>query len=670
MIVLFAGTTEGRELSQWMSSKMIRHIVCVATEYGEKIMKGQGTGEYMELHEGRMDSEGMYDLIKSEGAKLVIDSTHPYAVEAGRNIKNAAERAGAEYIRVERAAMERSDYKKISYFNNAGECAEYLAGKAGNILLTTGSKDLSAYSQDSELRKRLFVRVLPGKESLEACENCGISGRQIIAMQGPFTEEMNLAMIRQFDIAFIVSKDSGKAGGIQEKIQAAEASGIEMCMIEGKKEEGSGISIAAAKNYIEKNCLSGKPRKISIISCGMAGPGSITKAAQAALSEAEIVFGAKRLLEAMDVRKPSHPYYLAKDIIPELEKTSADAAVMFSGDAGFHSGANKFVKALKNEIEAGKLNADIQIYAGVSSPAALAAEFGICWDDAELISLHGACGADQISRLIEAVKHSSKIFALLSGLQDLREIGKALQNASLDHCRVLAGRNLGSDVAGVFELTAQECEHISEEGLYSIFVINDRPQARHVSAGISDDEFIRGSVPMTKESIRTLSISKLRLREDSIVYDIGSGTGSVSVEMALLSPQIKVYAIERKSEAVELSKENIKKFGLRNIEVTEAEAPEGLGSLPVPTHAFIGGSGGKLKETIKKLLEMNPSVRIVINAVTLETLKELTDIETIFDIEDFEMICISASKSRKLGAYHMMQSENPVWICSFQGTVK
>ena len=163
------------------------------------------------------------------------------------------------------------------------------------------------------------------------------------------------------------------------------------------------------------------------------------------------------------------------------------------------------------------------------------------------------------------------------------------------------------------------------------------------------------------------SIAKLHLKADSVVYDIGSGTGSIAVEMASLSPDITVYAIERKPEAVELIKQNAAKFGLSNIKVVEGYAPEGLEDLPAPTHAFIGGSGGNMDKIVQLLLEKNAAVRVCANAVSLETLEELKHLEDEFELKDFSLVQLAAIRTGKVGSYTMMKAENPVWICTFSG---
>lgn len=195
-----------------------------------------------------------------------------------------------------------------------------------------------------------------------------------------------------------------------------------------------------------------------------------------------------------------------------------------------------------------------------------------------------------------------------------------------------------------------------------------------ITPGIADEEFIRGKVPMTKQEIRVASVCKLHLQEDSVAYDIGSGTGSVSVEIARLSPRIKVFAVDSNPEAAELTRQNAQKFSLKNIEIVQGEAPSILKDLPRPTHAFIGGSGGKMEEIIESLCKKNPKIRIVINAVTLESISKIEKIcHSEFDsksnfqlLKNCEVTQFFITKSQKLGNYNLLKAENPVFICTLE----
>ncbi|MCQ2240064.1 precorrin-6Y C5,15-methyltransferase (decarboxylating) subunit CbiT [Treponema sp.] len=186
-----------------------------------------------------------------------------------------------------------------------------------------------------------------------------------------------------------------------------------------------------------------------------------------------------------------------------------------------------------------------------------------------------------------------------------------------------------------------------------------------ITHGIKDSEFIRGEVPMTKEEVRIISISKLELTENSILYDIGSGTGSIAIESAQLSPSINVFAIEANPIAVDLIRQNKEKFKADNIEIIEGFAPSVLESLPIPTHAFIGGTKGNLKSILETLYKKNPKMRIVMNAISLESISEMADASKTFRIVNDEVIQVAISKANKIGNYHMMQANNPVFIFSF-----
>ena len=206
---------------------------------------------------------------------------------------------------------------------------------------------------------------------------------------------------------------------------------------------------------------------------------------------------------------------------------------------------------------------------------------------------------------------------------------------------------------------------VNEPGLYTAIVINREPAVRQLLPLISDDEMIRGKVPMTKENIRHLSVMKLGLTKGDTVYDIGSGTGSVACEIAVQDRSIKVYAIEKKEEACSLIEQNAAKFGLSNIELIQGTAPEAMEGLDPPTHAFIGGSSGELREILNALNDAGSGVRVVINAVSLETMAEIHNVLKDFAINDLSVEQISVSRSRELGSYHLMTAENPVMIAAF-----
>ena len=197
-------------------------------------------------------------------------------------------------------------------------------------------------------------------------------------------------------------------------------------------------------------------------------------------------------------------------------------------------------------------------------------------------------------------------------------------------------------------------------------IFNDKPDMTN-PLGIPDEDFIRGDAPMTKSEVRTLSVAKLKLSSDSIVYDVGAGTGSVSIEMALVAVDGCVYSIEKEDAAADLIEQNKLRFKTPNVNVVRGLAPEALKDLPLPTHAFIGGSSGNLKQIVQCLLSKNPDIRIVINSVTIETMNETLEVIKELNLVEEEFTNITVAKARRLGRYHLMTGQNPVYIAVVRG---
>lgn len=684
-ILIFAGTTEGRKLSECLSKADILHTVCVATEYGEIVLTENACAH---VHRGRMDVEEMSAFISDGQFSAVVDATHPYAQVVTENIRNAMKGMDIPYIRLKRETDDSYDYDKIRSFECNEDCAEALLQINGNILLTTGSKELSVYCGYESLKDRLYVRVLPGLESLSLCNENGIMGKHILALQGPFTVDMNEAMLRQYDISCLVTKKSGRAGGYIEKLEAAKRLDIPVYVVERANVEENASNTGNTNggdnrdkaysfretcellnNICHKQINAQNKLNITLAGVGMGSQASLTKEVEQAIKEADIILGAKRMIDTYEPRLEKKPYYMAGDIIPYLKKLQGNdtfyedknVVILFSGDSGFYSGCQSLYRSLRAETESGALDADISIMPGISSIAYLAACTGESYQDAEICSIHGRKQAN----LADIIRHNSKTFMLMSGVNDINSLGQLLLDAGLNQCIVIAGYELSYETQEIMALTPIECVKLKKEGLYTCLIKNPNAGDSRLTHGKADSEFIRDKVPMTKEEVREVSICKLRLTDKALVYDIGSGTGSIAMEMAGLSPDLKVYAIERKPEAVALIKKNKEKFKLDNIEVIEAEAPEGLDELPKPTHVFIGGSGGNLNEILNTLYSMNDSMRIVITAVSLETIAQIKDILSAYPIANEDIVELQVNRSKAIGKYHMMQAENPVWICSF-----
>lgn len=228
-LVIFSGTTEGREFSRAAAALGAAVTVCVATDLGAE---EQGSAPGVTVHAGRLDADEMAALLRD--AALCVDATHPYATEATHNIRAAAGMAGVEYHRLLRRASELPAGSVV--LPSAGEAASYLADKAGRILLTTGAKELPAFAALDPAR--LYPRVLPTLAGITACEAAGVPHRNIIAMQGPFTLGLNVALMRQFEIDYLVTKDGGAQGGFAEKAEAAAQCGAQLIVLRRPDEQG------------------------------------------------------------------------------------------------------------------------------------------------------------------------------------------------------------------------------------------------------------------------------------------------------------------------------------------------------------------------------------------------------------------------------------------------
>ena len=704
-IVIFAGTTEGRRLSEILADAGIAHTVCVATEYGEIVMRDQTDAEaarakeqsLVSLHRGRMDRKQIEEFLRNEGYEIVVDATHPYAKVVTENLRGAVAALQTSekkvqfpiYLRLEREISETPEAEdpavSIRYFESNADCAKALENTEGNILLTTGSKELATYCASGRLHDRLYVRILPGRESLELCMEQGIKGRQILALQGPFSTEMNAAILKQYDIRHMVTKNSGRTGGYQEKLEAAKMLGIPVYVIEParKTPDATGhmlrtdtYSFAEICGKLEQLCdckLSGQgSMEICLAGIGMGSKDGQTQEVQHAIETADILLGAERMIERYSAKIEKRPYYMAEQILPYLEQLQKNGitaqqellrvTVLFSGDTGFYSGCRKLYVALQETIAAGTLNAGVRILPGISSVVSLAARVGESYEDAAILSMHGK----KLNRLSATVESHEKVFLLTSGSEDIRKIGRLLAEAGLTDCEVTVGYQLSYPEESIQILTPEQCEEITGEGLYTCLIRNPHWQPECLTHGRADICFLRDAkTPMTKEEVREVSICKLHLTQNAVVYDIGSGTGSVAIEIAGVPGGVQVYAIERKPEAVELLRKNREQFHMDNIQIIEAPAPEGLEELPVPTHAFIGGSGGRLLDILQTLYRKNPHMRIVINAISMETIAELKEVLDTFPLEEEEILQMQVSRVKKLGGYHLPQAENPVWICSF-----
>lgn len=244
--VIFAGTTEGREIAVYLAEKGIQVKACVATEYGGMVMPGIAG---LEVLTGRLETEQMAALVRN--CSFVVDATHPYARIVTQNISAACQKEKIEYLRLLRPSI---PAQKAVPVKNFREAARYLDTVEGNVLLTTGSKELEEFTSVRNFKERLYARVLPTVEVVEKCISLGFKGKNLICMQGPFTLELNKAMLKQINAGYLVTKDTGTEGGFDEKINAANETGATVILI-SRPQEPEGHTMPRLKAYIEEKFL-------------------------------------------------------------------------------------------------------------------------------------------------------------------------------------------------------------------------------------------------------------------------------------------------------------------------------------------------------------------------------------------------------------------------------
>lgn len=379
---------------------------------------------------------------------------------------------------------------------------------------------------------------------------------------------------------------------------------------------------------------------------------TLTCGALDALKQAELVIGARRLLESLPegISAECCPAVRGTEILELLRRSGAErAAVVYSGDTGFYSGTRTLVPLLE---EAG---ISFRILPGISSVQYFAAVLHRPWQDWNLVSAHGV-DCDPVT----AVMQGKPAFFLTGGELTPKELCIRLTRAGLKDLPVTVGENLTYEserlVAGTAETLAQQ-----EYAPLSVMLAEAAPEPEAWTSGIGDEEFIRGDVPMTKEEVRAAAVSRLRIRPADVVWDVGAGTGSVSVAMARAARQGHVYAVERLPEACDLIRANRDRFGTWNLTIVQGMAEEAIHELPAPDAVFIGGSRGQMGAVIRGALQANPKARILISSILIETLGEAVAELTRAGLS-VSVVQIAASTSKNVGKKHMMLAGNPIFL--------
>lgn len=392
-------------------------------------------------------------------------------------------------------------------------------------------------------------------------------------------------------------------------------------------------------------------KQVTIVGLGMSAD-TLTAEGLRAIEQAQVLAGAPRLVALFaHLDRPSFPEYAPQGVASLVGESPAQRfCVLVSGDPGFYSAAEGLCAALAPH--------DVRVVPGVSSLSCFFARLKRPWQEAATVSCHG-----RRANLVDAVRRNALTFALTGG--NVPQLGAALTQAGFGGLTVHIGQDLGMPGERIFSLTAAELPTARLGNLAVLLVENPCPDSR-VRFGIPDEAFLRGRVPMTKSEVRAVTLSRLDLSPGGVCCDIGAGTGSVTVEMALAAHQGQVYAVDQNPAAIELIRANCRAFHLGNVTAVLGGAPEALAELPPFDAAFIGGSTGRLPGIFEALFAKNPRVRVVVNAVTLETLQAAAQAFSARGIA-LEITQVSAARAKPLGNTHMLEACSPVFVLSGGG---
>lgn len=399
--------------------------------------------------------------------------------------------------------------------------------------------------------------------------------------------------------------------------------------------------------------------EVILVGLGPGGQGEWTEQAAQAIRQADAVMGAPRMLEHLPEESRGELFfeYLPEKVMELLEAHPhwKTACILFGGDIGFYSGAKQLLPMLAEY--------KTRLVPGVSSPQVLAAKTARCWQDFKLVSAHGK-NCDPVA---EVLNHK-QVFFLTGKNMTPGMICARLNQAGLGEGTAIVGENLSYADEKITQVKVSQAAAMEFAPL-SVLLVENRLTFRRkaMSSGIPDECFIRGKVPMTKREVRAVVLALLEPEPEDILYDVGAGTGSVAVEMGLHARRGQVYALEENSQAVELIEANRKEFGTYNVCVVPGRAPETMEDLPAPHAVFIGGSKGNMKAILEMVKEKNPLVRVVVSAITIETLQEGTRLLGEMGYEDVAVCQVSVSRAQKTGRYHMFGALNPIFLISGKG---
>lgn len=389
--------------------------------------------------------------------------------------------------------------------------------------------------------------------------------------------------------------------------------------------------------------------KVYIIGTGVNSRSSLTREAVEAMENSQMLIGADRMLaEYCGCGKKLVSAYKPEEICDILRSSTYNtASVLMSGDCGFFSGTKKLIPLIEDMKPV--------IISGISSAAYFCGRINMSYETMKFVSLHG-----KTANIAVNVRMNERCFFLLGGDMNAADICRRLCKFGMADVTVYIGENLGYENEICRSGKASDFINVHTEKL-SVLVTENPDYLRYIPSAISDDKFIRGSIPMTKSAVRGNIISGLDICRDSVCWDIGCGTGSVSVEMAFRCSDGKVFAFDKKSEAAELTARNAQKFGCDNIFVNEGICPDVLKNVSAPDKVFVGGSSGNMAEIFECAYQKNEFADITVSAVSLETLEQAVKAFERFSRE-YSVMQIAVTETRKVGSHTMLTAQNPVFI--------
>lgn len=547
-IWIFGGTTEGRLLAEYCSREKIEAWVSVASEYGEELLQEElmesgnagnpdlnhntclakknlktvQASSVIKVLRGRMDRYQMEEFIRNQGIHLVIDATHPHARLVSEEIQEACGRTGVRLERCLRAEGEQNKARDWVEVDSIQEAVSFLSSVSGVIFATTGSKELEALCQIPDYQKRVYARVLPTSNVLKKCEKLGITGSHLIAMQGPFSTEMNTLFLRRTKAEWLLTKDSGRAGGFQEKMEAARENGTRVVVI--RRPEEDGISLEEAMEVlkkadegnvgeregrggedIEREIASAKRKKniegvdgenqrksnavelkthLILAGIGMGQPSQMTGEVLRSIRESDALIGAGRMLESAEralqndlliskegkaenrqesaaaVEKETKCYkaYLPDDVIQIVSKHPEWKQAVI-----LYSGDTGFFSGASRMAERlREAGYPFTVYPGTSCVSYLAARLGTHWEDAVIYSAHGReLSVDRVmKRLCDPEEPAKRAFILMGGKNGAGQFCERLTQAGYGNVQVTVGENLSYPEEQIRSGTAEEMKKL------------------------------------------------------------------------------------------------------------------------------------------------------------------------------------------------------------------